>query len=110
MTKYSPARTYGRLRCIVYTLGKLLEEKVATYVHELKPHGWRRRERRGSQDGNDREEKKEEEEDVMSMTTDETDEAYSPEGRNHTMMNYGGMADDAFYVVTQWPSGREADG
>ena len=45
VTKYSPARTYG-LSAIVYTLGKLLEEKVATYVHELKPHGWPRRDRR----------------------------------------------------------------
>ena len=61
MTKYSPPCIHG-LRGIVYTLGKLLEEKVATYVHELKPHGWRRRERRGRQDGIDRAEKKDEEE------------------------------------------------
>ena len=61
--------------------------------------------RRRSQDGNDREEKKE---DVMSMTIDETDEAYySLEGRNHTTMNDCGRR---IYVVTQWPSGREADG
>ena len=69
-----------------------------------------RKTRKERKERKEREEEKEEEEELMSMSTDEIDEAYSPGGRNHTMMNDGGMADDAFYVVTQWPSGREADG